>query len=224
MRPWISRVLKGSCCGFIITICFDEISDGLCAAGCSGWSGWRGEGGKMGVRWQGEAGDSELTTHLREAHLFPSSSPDGQGSPCQDPAGCLSHWKRTQRLKHWLTQRRWHKHECTQTVFNKRNKLQSGLSENVRTLVFDLVTSAPVTPLWRRRSAFQQTREQTPAFDAALPRRFMPTHQLTHTSRVETIEGWHAKTVISRGGSSVSVSSLVAKRICRIARCLCYGF
>ncbi|CAB1429036.1 unnamed protein product [Pleuronectes platessa] len=32
-------------------------------------------------------GDSKPRAHLRELHLFPSSSPDGQESPCQDPAG-----------------------------------------------------------------------------------------------------------------------------------------
>ncbi len=118
-------------------------------------------------------------------------------------------------------------HIHSQTLYSCNWKLHSwcGLSENVRTHFsaapssscpwpLDLSTSsASVTAHWGQRSAFQQTREQLSAFDAALPRCSMLIHPHEH--------GWdYSKMtretlfVISCGGNSVSVSSLVAKRIC----------
>lgn len=118
-------------------------------------------------------------------------------------------------------------HIHTQTLDSCNWKLHSwcGLSENARTHFspapssscpwpLDLSTSsASVTVHWRQRSAFQQTREQPSAFDAALPWCSM----LIHPHE----QGWDDSKmtretlfVISCGGNSVSVSCLVAKRIC----------
>lgn len=90
-----------------------------------------------------EAGDSKLKAHLRELHLFPSSSPDGQESPCQNPAGCPSYWKCTRAHTHMLytvTQTQANintdvQYTRTQTLYRCNWKLQSErvLSGDVRT-------------------------------------------------------------------------------------------